>query len=249
MLGGVRTVIVDEIHARSAIARQPSRADPRTPWRHCASAARARQSRRRNRSTRSRFLVGASHVDRDGVPDCTIVDSATCARAISPSIAAGACSKRSCRARPGTGPRPSRRARRGASHDPRLRQQRRMTNASPVISASGSARSTSAKRTTARWLGAAPRRRATPRGELKVLVATASLELASTSATSTSSASSDHRTRSAFQQRVGRSGHVSGRPEGPPVPAVARRSRRMRGPARCGASRRTRPLEVPDAPL
>ena len=73
---------------------------------------------------------------------------------------------------------------------------RRMAERARAISASGSARRRSARTTAAREGDALDAEQRLKRGELKVLVATASLESASTSAMSIWSASSAHRARS-----------------------------------------------------
>ncbi len=78
MLGDVRTVIVDEIHAVADDKRGC----------HLALSLERLEALCQRRLVRiglsatqkpieevARFLVGASHVDRDGRPDCTIVDS------------------------------------------------------------------------------------------------------------------------------------------------------------------------------
>ncbi|MBX3691529.1 DEAD/DEAH box helicase [Dokdonella sp.] len=78
MLGGVRTVIVDEIHALVGNKRGS----------HLALTLERLETLCQRRLVRiglsatqepidevARFLVGTSHVDRDGVPDCTIIDS------------------------------------------------------------------------------------------------------------------------------------------------------------------------------
>ncbi len=78
MLGGVRTVIVDEIHALvgnkrgSHLALSLERLEALCGRRLVRVGLSATQE---PIDEVARFLVGASHVDRDGVPDCTIVDS------------------------------------------------------------------------------------------------------------------------------------------------------------------------------
>ena len=84
------------------------------------------------------------------------------------------------------------------------------------------------------------------RGELKALVATASLELGiDIGDVDLVCQLGSPRSIASFLQRVGRSGHaVGGTAEGTAVPAVARRSGGMRGAARLRAPRRTRSADA-----
>ena len=81
------------------------------------------------------------------------------------------------------------------------------------------------------------------RGELKVLVATASLELGiDIGDVDLVCQIGSTRSINAFLQRVGRAGHSVGRHlQRAAVSAVARRIGGVRGAARCGAPRRARP--------
>ena len=85
------------------------------------------------------------------------------------------------------------------------------------------------------------------RGELKALVATASLELGiDIGDVDLVCQLSSPRSINAFLQRVGRAGHaVGGTSEGPALRAVARRSGGVRGATRCRAPRRARRAQVP----
>ena len=118
----------------------------------------------------------------------------------------------------------------------------------PAGRAGGAAfiRDGSAKKTSPRITAAYPRKGAShaeqrlKRGELKVLVATASLELGiDIGDVDLVCQIGSTRSINAFLQRVGRAGHsVGGHLQRPVVSAVARRIGGMRGAAGCGAPRR-----------
>ena len=257
-------------------ARQARRA----PRAHARAARRALRRTRPQRiglsatqrpiETIARLLVGAGagRVDAAGAPVCARSStSATGARSTSPS----SCRRRELEAvasqrAVGRDPRPHRRAtspstaRRSSSSTPAG-----WPSGSPTCWPSASARTRSPRTTAAsRRTGGSRVEERLRAGELRALVATASLELGiDIGPVELVCQIGSPRSLATFLQRVGRSGHARGATsEGPPLPDDARRAgrvrrapaRRARGPARprrCRPSRRStswRSRSSPSAP-
>ena len=248
MLATTRTVIVDEIHA---LAPNKRGAHLALSLERLAALCGDRLLRVGLSATQkpieavARFLVGAGTAGEPS-PECTIVDTGHQPRARSRARGAAlAARSRDVGRGLGAGLRAAGRADRGASHHADLRQHApdgRARDPRSCPSASARSRSTAHHGSMAKEqrLDAEQRLKG---GELKALVATASLELGiDIGDVDLVCQLGSPRSIASFLQRVGRSGPCGRRhAQGPAVPALARRARRMRGAARQRPPRRARP--------